>query len=92
MAKKNAIVLCLFLVLFIFVAGGEAKNHHKMHHSKIHLNKMHETCKETWETVCVLEDDCNAKCFHDHGKQATTQCLVQEGPTGGDLCVCNYAC
>ncbi|KAI3939654.1 hypothetical protein MKW92_006030 [Papaver armeniacum] len=71
MAKKNAIILCLFLVLFIF---------------------MHQTCKETWETVCVLEDDCNAKCFHDHGKQAKTQCLVQEGPTGGDLCVCQYAC
>ncbi|KAI3911992.1 hypothetical protein MKW98_010936 [Papaver atlanticum] len=93
MAKKNAIILCLFLVLFVFVAGGEAKKHIKMHHNKMmHLNKMHETCKETWETVCVLEDDCNAKCFHDHGKQATTQCLVQEGPTGGDLCVCNYHC
>ncbi|RZC86964.1 hypothetical protein C5167_030314 [Papaver somniferum] len=94
MAKKNAIILCLFLVLFVFVAaGGEAKKHIKMHHNKVvHLHKTHETCKETWETTCVLEDDCNKKCFHDHGKQATTQCLVQEGPTGGDLCVCNYAC
>ncbi|KAI3844957.1 hypothetical protein MKX03_032961 [Papaver bracteatum] len=83
MAKKNAIILCLFLVLFIFVAGGQAMKH---------INKMHHTCKETWETMCVIEEDCNSKCFHDHGKQATTQCLVQEGPTGGDLCVCNYHC
>ncbi|KAI3930070.1 hypothetical protein MKW92_009969 [Papaver armeniacum] len=83
MAKKNAIILCLFLVLFIFVAGGETKKH---------INKMHKTCKEKWETVCVIPEDCDPKCFHDHGKQAKTDCLVQEGPTGGDLCVCNYAC
>ncbi|KAI3939655.1 hypothetical protein MKW92_006031 [Papaver armeniacum] len=83
MAKKNSIILCLFLVLFIFVAGGETKKH---------ANKMHKTCKETWETVCVIPEDCDEKCFHDHGKQAETQCHVQEGPTGGDLCVCNYAC
>ncbi|RZC47608.1 hypothetical protein C5167_040567, partial [Papaver somniferum] len=81
MAKKNAIILCLFLVLFIFVAGGQARKH-MHHHNNIHLNKMHQTCKETWETVCVIEDDCNSKCFHDHGKKAKTTCLVQEGPTG----------
>ncbi|KAI3832079.1 hypothetical protein MKW92_042632 [Papaver armeniacum] len=97
MAKKNSIVLCLFLVLFIFVAGGETKKH---------INKMHKTCKEKWETVCVIPEDCDPKCFHHHRKQAKTECfyknseqyqtkpdcLVQEGPTGGDLCVCNYAC
>ncbi|KAI3856233.1 hypothetical protein MKW92_001397 [Papaver armeniacum] len=84
MAKKNAIILCLFLVLFIFFKQyGETKKH---------INKMHKTCKEKWETVCVIPEDCDAKCLHDHGKQANTDCLVQEGPTGGDLCVCNYAC
>ncbi|KAI3936476.1 hypothetical protein MKX01_028106 [Papaver californicum] len=78
MANKNTLV-CLFLVLFIFFAGGESR-------------KQNNTCQETWETICVIEDDCREKCAHDHGSEAIPICNVQQGPTGGDLCVCQYDC
>ncbi|MCL7037402.1 hypothetical protein MKW94_009097 [Papaver nudicaule] len=87
MANKNTLILCLFVVLLIFLAGtGEARNHHT---KKKHATKY---CIEKWETVCVIEDDCQEKCFRNHGRKAIPICLVQEGPTGGDLCECKYHC
>ncbi|MCL7045607.1 hypothetical protein MKW94_000842 [Papaver nudicaule] len=49
-------------------------------------------CIEKWETICVIEDDCQEKCLRDHGSKARPICLVQKGPTGGDLCECEYNC
>ncbi|MCL7038867.1 hypothetical protein MKW94_002571 [Papaver nudicaule] len=63
MAKKNSLILCSFLVLLIiFAATDEDKRDNT-------------TCnEETWETPCVTEEDCQDKCFSDHGSSATPSC------------------
>ncbi|MCL7025885.1 hypothetical protein MKW94_005555 [Papaver nudicaule] len=82
MAKNNTLVLCLFLVLLIFVAGSNAAS------QDIGLMKQ---CTDSWEEPCVTEEDCKKRCHRDHGKSARPNCLVQAHGTR-DLCECYYNC
>ncbi|MCL7023455.1 hypothetical protein MKW94_029561 [Papaver nudicaule] len=77
MARKNNLILCFFLVILIFIAGGKV---------------MGKTCKEKWETSCVTEEDCKDKCVRDHGKLAIPGCVVRFQLGIPDLCECKYDC
>ncbi|KAI3930069.1 hypothetical protein MKW92_009968 [Papaver armeniacum] len=80
MAKKNTYILCFFLVLLICSAVCKAEN------------RANKSCEETWVTSCVTEEDCQNKCFRDHGKEATPSCLVRIEQGLRDLCYCTYHC
>ncbi|RZC47560.1 hypothetical protein C5167_040504 [Papaver somniferum] len=80
MAKNKTLILCFLLVLLIFSAGCKAKK------------QANKRCEETWVTSCITEEDCQDKCFRDHGDGATPSCLDRIEQGLRDLCHCTYDC
>ncbi|MCL7049179.1 hypothetical protein MKW94_017120 [Papaver nudicaule] len=77
MAKMNTVVSFFFFAILIFFAGGGAM-----------LNQVEgRTCNERWKHGCVIETDCQEKCWRDHGKNAIPGCEILI-----NWCDCTWEC
>ncbi|KAI3889269.1 hypothetical protein MKX03_003946 [Papaver bracteatum] len=80
MAMKNTLILCFFLVLSIFFAGGKA------------IPNRDEPCTMTWVSACTNDNfkECKDRCNNDYGSQAIASCVGRSKQERKNLCKCKF--